>query len=229
LSRLLAPDHTHLYLAQQTVVEVAVLAAHIRRLAEDPALRAKMGRAARDRAIRHYSYSSCLDACLAHWEHLRRRCPERISKEQRKARHPAEPDFAGVFAAWPSRRLRIAANLPSGELRLDTRGEATTSPHGQPGDACAQDGAQRREQPFLCRRSAAGDELYRRKAALFVYAGLERHVSEERIRAMLFLARKPLPVTELVSRLAERDGCGREIAGFCVMWALKHDLLEEAV
>ena len=200
VSRMLTPDHTHLYFAQQTVVDLAVLASHIGRLADDAALRERMGMAARERAIQQYSYAACLDACFAHWEKLRRLCPEGISEEQRILRHPAEPDFAGVFAAWPSRRLKIT-----------------------PG----QDDAQRRETPFLCRRSAEGDELYRRKAALFVYTGLERHIDEDRIRALLFLARKPIDITVLIVQLAERAACGHEIAGFCVMWALKHDLLEE--
>jgi glycosyltransferase involved in cell wall biosynthesis len=200
LSRLLAPDHTHLYLSQQTVVDIPVLADHISRLACNPALRARMGMAGRERAIKQYSYAACLDACFAHWEKLRRLCPEGISEEQRHLRHPAEPDFAGVFAAWPSRRLRITPGL---------------------GDM------QRREPSLICRRSAAGDALYRRKAALFVYTGLERHINEERIHSLLFLARKPININVLIAQLAERSACGQEFAGFCVMWALKHDLLEE--
>jgi glycosyltransferase involved in cell wall biosynthesis len=202
VSRVLAPDHTHLYFAQQTVVDVPVLAAHISRLAGDPALREKMGTAARERAMKHYSYAACLDACLAHWEKLLRLCSASFSEEQRNSRHPAEPDFAGVFAAWPSRRLRMT-----------------------PG----QDEEERRTQPFLCKCSVAGDELYRRKTALFVYTGLERYIDEERIRLLLFLARKPIDISVLISQLAERTACGHEIAGFCVMWALKHDLLEKQV
>jgi glycosyltransferase involved in cell wall biosynthesis len=200
LSRLLAPDHTHLYLAQQTVVDVAALASHICRLVKDVALRQRMGMAARVRAIEKYSYAACLDACSAHWEHLRRLCPEGIAEEQRNLRHPAEPDFAGVFAAWPSKRLKV---------------QGGTS------------GTSSRAQPFICRRSVAGDELYQRKAALFIYTGLERHISEERIRALLFFARKPIEITALISQLAEHADCGQECSGFCVMWALKHDLLEE--
>jgi len=200
VSRVLTPDHTHLYFAQQTVVDVAILASHIGRLAGNAALRASMGMAARERVLKQYSYAACLDACFAHWEKLRRLCPEGISEEQRNMRHPAEPDFAGVFAAWPSRRLRITPT---------------------------QDKVQGREPPFICRRSAAGDELYRRKAALFAYTGLERHIDEERIRALLFFARKPININRLITQLAERAACGHEIAGFCVMWALKHDLLEE--
>ena len=200
LSRLLVPDHTHLYFAQQTVVDVAALASHMRRLDEDAALRRSMGRAARERAITKYSHAACLDAYRAHWEDLRRLCPEAITAEQRNLRHPAEPDFAAVFAAWPSRRLEIRGN------------KAGTSP---------------RARPFICRRSVAGDDLYQRKAPLFVYAGLERHISEERIRALLFFARKPTEITVLIAQLAAHAGCGRECAGFCVMWALKHDLLEE--
>jgi hypothetical protein len=215
LSRLLAPDHTHLYFSQQTVVDLAVLAAHISRLAKNSVLREKMGMAARERAIKKYSYAACLEACLTHWEHLRQLCPECFSEEQKNVRHPAEPDFAGVFAAWPSRRLRVKD------------GQVEALPREQLGAASKQEDEQRREQPFLCRRSAAGDELYRRKAAFFVYTGLERHICEERIRALLFLARKPIHIAALISRLAERSACGHELAGFCVMWALKHDLLEE--
>ena len=216
LSRLLAPDHTHLYLSQQTVVDVTVLASHISRLVRDAALRERMGMAARERVIKKYSDAVCLDSCLAHWESLRRLCSEGITEEQRSWRHPAEPDFAGVFAAWPSRRVRIG-------------GEAGASPCGQPGNTSKQDDVKRREQSFICRRSAAGDELYQRKAALFVYTGLEGYISEERIRALLFFARKPIELTGLIVQLAELAGCSRELAGFCVMWALKHDLLEEDV
>ncbi|MCL2123649.1 MAG: glycosyltransferase, partial [Desulfovibrionaceae bacterium] len=217
LSRLLTPDHTHLYLSQQTVVDVSILASHIHRLAQNAALRASMGMAARKRAIQTYSSAACLDACLTHWEHLRRLCPERISKKQKTLRHPAEPDFAGVFAAWPSKHVRIKDD------------KAGALPRGQAGSTSKHDAEKRREQPFICRRSAAGDELYQRKAALFVYRGLERYICEERIRALLFLARKPININMLISLLAERAACGRECAGFCVMWALKHDLLEEDV
>ena len=67
LSRVLAPDHTHLYLSQQTVVDVAILSSHISRLANHSALRERMGKAARERAIKKIQLcrlSGCLSCAL---------------------------------------------------------------------------------------------------------------------------------------------------------------------
>jgi hypothetical protein len=59
-----------------------------------------------------------------------------------------------------------------------------------------------------------------------MYEGIERRISPEALRRLVFFARRPIDAAELVSRYAEAEGLGAEDAEFGVLWALKHDFLE---
>ena len=69
-----------------------------------------------------------------------------------------------------------------------------------------------------------GEAVYRGRDYPAVYAGVERLVSIDALKRILFQARKPVPATSLLpgnTALPET-----ERAAFLVLWALKQDLLE---
>lgn len=71
-----------------------------------------------------------------------------------------------------------------------------------------------------------GEAVYRGRDFPAVYAGVERLVPHEALRKLLFAARRPVPVSSfLLDGTPSPEG---ERAAFLVLWALKHDLLEEA-
>ncbi|CAK7064745.1 MAG: D-inositol-3-phosphate glycosyltransferase [Desulfovibrio sp.] len=71
-----------------------------------------------------------------------------------------------------------------------------------------------------------GEAVYRGLDFPAVYAGVERLVPREELRKMLFSARKPVAVSAfLPEKTPSPEG---ERAAFLVLWALKHDLLEES-
>lgn len=82
------------------------------------------------------------------------------------------------------------------------------------------------------RWSATGEAVYRGKDFPVVYAGVDRLVSLEALKKLLFKARKPIALADLLpascASPASRDGASPEYerAAFLVLWALKHDLLE---
>ncbi|MDR3074401.1 MAG: glycosyltransferase family 4 protein [Deltaproteobacteria bacterium] len=80
------------------------------------------------------------------------------------------------------------------------------------------------------RWTAFGEAVYRGKDFPAIYAGVERLVSLEDLRRLLFRARKPARVADLLgvtNGSSGEDGpTARERAAFLLLWALKHDLLE---
>lgn len=74
--------------------------------------------------------------------------------------------------------------------------------------------------------SRSGEAHYRGREGLVVYGGLQSFLEPERVRSLLFLARKGLAAGELEQRFAEQEGLPLDLARWCVLWALKHDLLE---
>ena len=76
------------------------------------------------------------------------------------------------------------------------------------------------------RWSRAGEAVYRGREFPVLYAGIERLVSLESLRKLLFTARKPVSVAELVPPRGANASAPDEHAAFLVLWALKHDYLE---
>lgn len=76
------------------------------------------------------------------------------------------------------------------------------------------------------RVTAFGEAVYRRKDFPAIYGGVERLVDMENVWKILFRARHPVPLAELLpEKLSSPEA---ERAAFPVLWALKHDLLEQA-
>ncbi len=72
----------------------------------------------------------------------------------------------------------------------------------------------------------AGEAVYRKRDFPVLYAGIERLVNADALRRLLFRARKPLPLADLLPAPAAEPGPADERAAFLVLWALKQDLLE---
>lgn len=76
----------------------------------------------------------------------------------------------------------------------------------------------------------AGEAVYRNLDFPVVYRLIESRVSEDRLRRLLFMARKPVPAAELRAALYNMLEPGIiHDHDFLLLWALKHDLLELAV
>lgn len=78
---------------------------------------------------------------------------------------------------------------------------------------------------MVVRWTKFGEAVYRGKDFPAVYAGVERLVQLEALRKLLFSARKDTPVASLLPHGSPSSEGER--AAFLVLWALKHDLLEE--
>ncbi len=76
------------------------------------------------------------------------------------------------------------------------------------------------------RWSAAGKAYYRGQEGLIDYGGLQGFLEPDRVRRLVFAARAPRSAGELAQRLMEEEGVTAELAQWCLLWALKHDLLE---
>ncbi|MDL2210203.1 glycosyltransferase family 4 protein [Desulfovibrio sp. OttesenSCG-928-O18] len=70
-----------------------------------------------------------------------------------------------------------------------------------------------------------GEAVYRGRDFPAVYGGIERLVPLEELRRLLFQARKPATVATILPENA--DPAAAERAAFLLLWALKHDLLEQ--
>jgi hypothetical protein len=95
--------------AQTVAVDVAALARAIARLADDPALRRRMGQAGQRRARGQFDWSVVMQRYRALW---------RAQAERRSAatpgpveRWPARPDPGRAFAAWPSQVLSTTSRV----------------------------------------------------------------------------------------------------------------------
>jgi glycosyltransferase involved in cell wall biosynthesis len=75
------------------------------------------------------------------------------------------------------------------------------------------------------RWSRAGEAIYRDKDKLVIYKLIEDNVQLENLKRMLFVARKPVLLEELIKTGLT---CAGEFSDgdFLLLWALKHDLLE---
>lgn len=117
LAPLCFDNHAHLLLAQQVAVDVPGMADALGRLLADPAERERLGRQARQRVEREFSWDSVVQRHLDLWEELRQAPvdPEPL----RGAAHPLHLPYSRVFAGHPT------AALPPGlALRRTRAGEA---------------------------------------------------------------------------------------------------------
>ncbi len=105
LAPLCFDNHAHLLLAQQTVVDVPALAEALGRLLGDPAERERMGRAARERVMREFSWATVVQQHLDLWEQLR---AAPVHQEALRGQiHPLHLDYARVFAGHPTQALSL--------------------------------------------------------------------------------------------------------------------------
>jgi glycosyltransferase involved in cell wall biosynthesis len=75
--------------------------------------------------------------------------------------------------------------------------------------------------------SRTGQAVYRGRDFPVVYPALESLIDPETIRRLVVLARNPLTAGELMAKLrGVQAGLDEEGAALCLLWALKHDLLE---
>jgi glycosyltransferase involved in cell wall biosynthesis len=117
LAPLCFDNHIHLLLAQRTVVDVAALAEALGRLLADPGLCERMGRAARQRVEREFTWAGVAARHLELWERL---WAEPVDREAlRRAGHPLEPAYGRVFGHYPSSNL-----APEMTVRWTRSGEA---------------------------------------------------------------------------------------------------------
>ncbi|MCR5562333.1 MAG: glycosyltransferase family 4 protein [Desulfovibrio sp.] len=211
------PDNIHqLCRAQQTALDVPALASAIARLAKDKALRRSMGEAGRAMSQK-FTWRSIVDRWLACWDDLwAASIPPQKEVACRKARHPANLDFARLFGRHPSTLLRYGDAAPADDARMPEE----TAPEIPAGD-------------LTVRTSARGDAVRGRKDVCVTWMGLEHCLEGVDIRRMLVLARHPVTVEALADRLCDggeektkSPGATPETACFAILWGLKHDLLE---
>lgn len=73
----------------------------------------------------------------------------------------------------------------------------------------------------------AGEAVYREREFPLIYGGISDWVEPRMLRALLFLARKPVTAGDLLARIREAEpGLSQERAEFLLLWTLKQDFLE---
>jgi glycosyltransferase involved in cell wall biosynthesis len=102
----------HLSLAQTTAVDIPALAESLGRLVRDPALRAAMGAAGRDRVRKLFHWPEVIRRYTALWDELWREPAE--AKPLRDLPHPLAPEYGRIFGHYPSRTLDDGVKLVIG-------------------------------------------------------------------------------------------------------------------
>lgn len=185
LAPVLFDNQYHLYLTQQTVVDVPALADALGRLMEDPDLCSAFGAAARERVLERFTWDRVVRMHLDLWEEL-----WGLPAERSDMPHPTHVPFSRIFGHYPSRLL---------------------------GD------------DLTVAWSRSGQAVYRGQEFPLVYPGVEDRIRLDEIKKLLYAARKPVPAGELTARFMDMAGIkDLEKARFCLLWALKQDLLEPA-
>ena len=213
----------HLQLAQQTVVNVPEMACYLSDLMQNKALRLKMGQAGRKRVESLFVWEKIIPQYVKMWEDLRNQPVLPMSPVPLGALGPPVSPVSPVSA--PSPLSPLSSGPPCSN-------DLSGKPH--PAQlAYAQLFAGHFElslnENMRVRWSRAGEALYRGFEAPVFYAGVEKmlppELQQQLLRGLMFQARKPVSVGELVRHL---NGAGRfgEQADFIVLWALKHDFLE---
>ena len=184
LSQILFENQHHFLRAQRTGVCVPSLAEAIARLALNSQERCRMGEAARERAVRLFSWQSVVTRWLDFWEELRATpISPAQEKKARAARHPLH---------WPVGRMY--AHYASALLEQNTH--------------------------FRC--TEAGQLWLRGQLPWAALGKAPHNVTQDLVRPLLVLARKPVNLTHMAERLPIHGETLRAL----ILWALKHDLLE---
>jgi glycosyltransferase involved in cell wall biosynthesis len=118
LAPLLFDNQYHLLLAQRTVVHTPELTLALGALLADAPLRARMGRAGRERVRQHFLWPGVIAQHLELWEELRA-LPAPDIASLRNVPHPLELPYSRVFAPYPTQTL-----APDAELRPGRSGAA---------------------------------------------------------------------------------------------------------
>jgi glycosyltransferase involved in cell wall biosynthesis len=162
LARLLPDNQAHLLLAQQTAVDVALLAEGITRLCTDEALRCRLGVAARTRVEGRFTWEAVVAAHLEMWERLWAE-PVKAADQLRLTPHPLHLPYARVFAAHPAQ-----SGLSGLRLTRSRAGEAVYRGQEHPlfyaGVSHLVDAGRLRALLVLARAPLDGEELAQRLA-----------------------------------------------------------------
>lgn len=113
LAPLLFDNQYHLLLAQRTAVDAPALASALRTLLSDPALRARMGAAGRERVAEGFLWPQVVARHLELWDELAA-LPGPDIKTLRGVPHPLHLAYATVFAGYPTRTLGPGTRLTAG-------------------------------------------------------------------------------------------------------------------
>jgi glycosyltransferase involved in cell wall biosynthesis len=186
MAPLLFDNQYHLLLAQRTAVDIPALAGAIARLHADPALRTRLGDAARSRVERCYTWQAVMESYLELWDELwTLPAPPGFGQEGGAAHapHPSQVGFARIFAGYASRNLSDGTRLGLGRT-----GEATyrrkDAPLIYPGLAGLVEEEGIRRLLFMARKPATAAELSEGLLAAGLCAG------PEEARALLLWAVK---------------------------------------
>lgn len=79
---------------------------------------------------------------------------------------------------------------------------------------------------MMLHMSAFGEKVYRGAALPVIYPGVSQHVDMDKLKKLLFSARKPLSMQDMLARSVAMDESTSASARFLILWAIKHDLLE---
>lgn len=72
----------------------------------------------------------------------------------------------------------------------------------------------------------AGEAVYRGRDFPVIYRLIEDRIDMERLRKILFMARKPVALESLLLELNKNQSAGLSDSEFMLLWAIKHDFLE---
>lgn len=105
-------NHYHLLLAQQTAVEVPALAQALHELIVDASKRQVMGRAARNRVCKEFSWSYVIEQYISLWEELNTLTVD--AEALRQLPHPGHVAYSHVFGHYPSRQIAPTMQVVAG-------------------------------------------------------------------------------------------------------------------
>ncbi|WP_027183568.1 glycosyltransferase family 4 protein [Desulfovibrio inopinatus] len=103
MAPLLHDNQTHLLLAQETVVDVPILAERLGRLLDDPAYAITLGLSGRERVCTRFSWNYVIQEHLCLWERLNAISLE-VTEQWRAQPHPLHIAYGEVFSNYPTRQ-----------------------------------------------------------------------------------------------------------------------------
>ncbi|MDO9083821.1 MAG: glycosyltransferase family 4 protein [Humidesulfovibrio sp.] len=117
LAPLLFDNQYHLLLAQRTAVDAPALALALKALLADPALRARLGSAGRERVRAGFLWPQVVARHLELWDELSS-LPAPDIETLRHVPHPLHLPYARVFASYPTRTLAPDTPLKAGRTGM---------------------------------------------------------------------------------------------------------------